>query len=92
MAKQDMLAGRGMACIDPHGDFAKALLPHIPRERADDIIYFDPADTSRPMGINILEAGTDDEKQMVAQDALAIMIKLFGNEIFGPRIQDYFRN
>lgn len=81
-----------MACIDPHGDFAKFLLPRIPRERADDLIYFDPADTARPMGINILEANSDDEKQMVAQDALNIMIKLFGNEIFGPRIQDYFRN
>jgi len=47
---------------------------------------------SRPMGINILEATTDDEKQMVTQDAMNIMIKLFGAEIFGPRIQDYFRN
>jgi len=92
MAKQDLVNGKGMACIDPHGDFAKFLLPRIPRNRADDLIYFDPADTARPMGINILEANSDDEKQMVAQDALNIMIKLFGNEIFGPRIQDYFRN
>lgn len=68
------------------------LLPFVPRERADDVIYFDPADMSRPMGVNILEATTDDEKQIVAQDAMNIMIKLFGPEIFGPRIQDYFRN
>lgn len=78
--------------MDPHGDLANDLLPFVPRSRADDVIYFDPADMARPMGINILEASTDDEKQMVAQDALNIMIKLFGPEIFGPRIQDYFRN
>ena len=78
--------------MDPHGDFANDLMPFIPKSRSDDIIYFDPADMSRPLGINILEASSDDEKQTVAQDALSIMIKLFGSEIFGPRIQDYFRN
>jgi len=44
------------------------------------------------MGLNMLEAANDDEKQTVVVDATNIMIKLFGNEIFGPRIQDYFRN
>lgn len=51
--------------MDPHGDLAKDLLPFIPKERADDLIYFDPGDVSRPMGLNLLEATTDDEKQMV---------------------------
>jgi hypothetical protein len=68
--------------MDPHGDLANDLLPFIPKTRADDIIYFDPSDLARPMGMNLLEATTDDEKQMVAQDAMNIMIKLFGNEIF----------
>jgi hypothetical protein len=92
MARQDFLLGNGCAIMDPHGELALDLLPFVPRERADDVIYFDPADMSRPMGVNILEATTDDEKQIVAQDAMNIMIKLFGPEIFGPRIQDYFRN
>jgi hypothetical protein len=35
--------------MDPHGDLAHDLLPFIPRERADDVIYFDPSDESRPM-------------------------------------------
>lgn len=92
MARQDFKLGNGCAIMDPHGELALDLLPFVPRERADDVIYFDPADMSRPMGINMLEATTDDEKQVVAQDAMNIMIKLFGPEIFGPRIQDYFRN
>ena len=92
MARQDVRAWRGLAILDPHGDLAKELVGYIPRERADDLVYFDPGDLARPMGLNMLEAANDDEKQMVVADATNIMIKLFGSEIFGPRIQDYFRN
>jgi len=92
MARQDAKQGHGMAVMDPHGDFASGLLPHIPRSRADDVIYFNPSDTARPMGLNLLEARDQDEREFVAQDATKMMIKLFGNEVFGPRIQDYFLN
>lgn len=92
MARQDLRNHRGIAVLDPHGDFASGLLDFIPKSRADDLVYFDPGDLARPMGLNILEADTDDEKQTVVADATNIMIKLFGSEIFGPRIQDYFRN
>jgi type IV secretory pathway TraG/TraD family ATPase VirD4 len=92
MARQDIRMNHGLAVVDPHGDFAKWLLDFIPKSRADDLVYFDPGDISRPMGLNLLEAQNDDEKQMVVADATNIMIKLFGNEIFWPRIQDYFRN
>ena len=92
MARQDLRNKRGIAVMDPHGDLAKDLLRFIPKERADDLVYFDPGDLTRPMGLNLLEANSDDEKQMVVADATNIMIKLFGGEIFGPRIQDYFRN
>lgn len=64
----------------------------IPKHRADDLVYFDPSDVSRPMGLNLLEAHTEDEKQMVVIDATNIMLKLFGSEVFGPRIQDYFKH
>ncbi len=92
MARQDLREWRGLAVLDPHGDLANDLLPFIPRERADDVIIFDPSDTARPIGVNILEAHTEEEKELVTLDATNIMIKLFWNEIFGPRIQDYFKN
>ncbi len=92
MMRQDVRAGRGLAVMDPHGDLVKDILNFIPKNRADDLVYFDPGDLSRPMGLNLLEANSEDEKQMVVGDATNIMIKLFWNEIFGPRIQDYFRN
>lgn len=92
MARQDFALGHGVCVIDPHGDLARDLLPFIPRERADDVIIFDPSDTDRPLGMNMLEAHTEEEKELLAMDAMNIMIKLFGNEVFGPRLQDYFRN
>jgi hypothetical protein len=92
MARQDVRSGKWLAILDPHGDLAKELVGYIPRERADDLVYFDPGDLARPMGLNMLEAANDDEKQMVVADSTNIMIKLFWSEIFGPRIQDYFRN
>lgn len=92
MIRQDMRNGDGICVIDPHGSLIEDLLPFVPRERADDVIIFDPSDMERPLGLNILEGKTWEEKEMVALDAMNIMIKLFNEEIFGPRIQDYFRN
>ena len=92
MLHQDIRSGKGVCVIDPHGQLIEDILPYIPRERADDVIYFNPADIERPMGLNILEGKDDDERELIALDAMNIMIKLFDEETFGPRIQDYFRN
>jgi hypothetical protein len=91
-ARQDIARGAGLCVVDPHGDLIEDVLAHIPKERAKDVIVFDPADMERPMGLNLLEAKTDEEKDRASLDAMEIFIKLFGNEIFGPRIQHYFRN
>lgn len=91
-ARQDVARGAGLCVVDPHGDLIEDVLAHVPKERAKDVIVFDPADAERPMGLNLLEAKTDEEKDRASLDAMEIFIKLFGNEIFGPRIQHYFRN
>ena len=92
MAEQDFRMGHGCCIVDPHGSLAEELLGRIPRERADDVIYFNPSDTGRPMGLNLLEGKTEEERDLIALDAMNMMVKMFGEEIFGPRIQDYFRN
>lgn len=92
MARQDVAAGEGVCLIDPHGDLVEDVASCVPKERVKETIIFDPADTERPMGLNILEAATDEQRERAALDAMEIFIKLFGNEIFGPRIQHYFRN
>ena len=81
-----------MCVVDPHGDLIEDILQYIPKERAKDVIVFDPADMERPMGLNMLEAGTPEQQDMASSQATEIFIKIFGDEIFGPRIQHYFRN
>jgi len=92
MIRQDLKEGRGLCVIDPHGSLIEDILPFVPRERADDVVYFSPGDLERPVGLNLLEATTPEEQDWVALEAMNIMIKLFDEEVFGPRIQDYFRN
>ncbi len=92
MIKQDLESGNGLCLVDPHGDLVEAVLPFVPRHRAEDVIVFDPGDMERPMGVNILEAETEDEKEFMVNEAMAIFIKLYGEEIFGPRLQNYFAN
>jgi hypothetical protein len=91
-SRQDIANGEGLCIVDPHGDLIEDALAHVPKERAKDIVVFDPSDIERPMGLNMLEATTDEEKDRASLDAMEIFIKMFGNEIFGPRIQHYFRN
>ncbi|HEY5714542.1 MAG TPA: type IV secretory system conjugative DNA transfer family protein [Candidatus Gracilibacteria bacterium] len=92
MAVQDIEQNEGVCVIDPHGDLIEDCLQCIPKERAKDVVVFDPSDSERPMGLNMLEAKTPEQQDRASLDAMEIFIKLFGNEIFGPRIQHYFRN
>jgi hypothetical protein len=92
LARQDIINGEGVCVIDPHGDLIDDLLTYVPKERAKDVILFDPSDVERPMSLNMLEAETSAEMDMASSQATEIFIKLFGDEIFGPRIQHYFRN
>jgi len=92
MARQDIWNGDGICMVDPHGDLVEDTLQTVQKERARDVILFDPADVERPMGLNLLEAHTPEERDRASLDAMEIFIKIFGDEIFGPRIQHYFRN
>ncbi|MFA5829744.1 MAG: type IV secretion system DNA-binding domain-containing protein [Candidatus Gracilibacteria bacterium] len=92
MARQDIINGDGLCVIDPHGDLIEELIQFVPKERAKDVVIFNPADMERPMGLNILEAKTPEQQDLASSQATEIFIKIFGDEIFGPRIQHYFRN
>jgi len=91
---QDIRDGKGVCLIDPH-DLAEDLLNYIPPERAEDVIYFDPSDTERPMGLNLLEAYTEDQKHMVTTAIINLMYKLYDpykTGIIGPRFEHAIRN
>ncbi len=95
MVMQDIRAGHGVAFIDPHGDAVEEILEMIPPERAEDVIYFNPADTERPLGMNMLEASTEQEKHFVATYIVGLMYKLYDPHktgIIGPRFEHAIRN
>lgn len=95
LMKQDIKEGRGLCFIDPHGDAVEELLQFIPPERANDVIYFRPSDVDRPMGLNLLEAQTEDQKHFVTTSIINLMYKLFDpykTGIVGPRFEHAVRN
>ena len=91
IARQDLWNGDGICLIDPHGDLAEDVLSFVPKERAKDVVYFDAGNEDRPMGLNLYEINSLDEADRTVNDATEIFLKMFGPEIFGPRIQEYFK-
>ena len=91
LARQDIRNGDGICLIDPHGDLAEDMLAYVPKERAKDVVYFEAGDEERPMGLNLYEIDNLDQADRTVNDATEIFLKMFGPEIFGPRIQEYFK-
>ncbi len=91
-AIQDIQAGHGVAVVDPHGDLIEHILANVPRSRVDDVILFNPSDTERPMGLNMLEAKDPSMKDFAAQEMVAIFYKLFPPEMIGPMFEHHMRN
>ncbi len=92
LAIQDIKAGHGIGVVDPHGDLVEDILAHIPKERADDVIVFNPSDMDRPIGLNMLEAKTEDQKDFAVQEMISIFYKLFPPEMIGPMFEHNMRN
>lgn len=94
MAIQDIKNGEGICVIDPHGDLANDILSGVPAERAEDVIYFNPADTSRPVGLNLLEYDPKypEQKTFVINEMIKIFDKLYDlRQTGGPIFEQYMR-
>ena len=97
MIKQDMEAGEGVTLIDPHGDMAERVLELVPAERIEDVIYFNPADFERPLGLNMLEYDPKypEAKTFVVNELIEIFEKLYNLKaqgFGGPIFEQYMRN
>lgn len=93
MAKQDVRNGKGVCFIDPHGDAVNDILTAVPKERAEDVIIFDPSDTGRPFGLNMLEYDKPEEKSFVINEMIGIFDKLYDlKQTGGPMFEQYARN
>jgi hypothetical protein len=81
--------------FDPHGELVEQILNKVPKERAEDLVFFDPSDTQRPMGLNLLEWKTKEQKDFLVQEAIQIFYKLFdptGQGFIGPQFEHWMRN
>lgn len=95
MIIQDIQNGEGVCFVDPHGSDIEDIMANIPEHRKQDVVYFDPADTSRPMGMNMLEYDEryPEQKSFVVNELLSIFNKLFDmKNAGGPMFEQYFRN
>ncbi|MHB8913689.1 MAG: type IV secretory system conjugative DNA transfer family protein [Minisyncoccota bacterium] len=96
MIMQDIKDGSGCCFIDPHGSDILDVLAAVPPERYQDVIYFDPADLSRPLGLNFLEydLSRPEQKTFIVNELLMIFKRLYGDvpESMGPAFEQYFRN
>lgn len=95
LALQDIEAGHGVCLIDPHGDLVEEIEARIPDHRVQDVIYFDPSDHARPIGLNLLEARSDHEKNMIVNEFIGLLIIMYdphNSGIVGPRFQHNVRN
>lgn len=94
---QDMLNGKGLAVLDPHGDMFRELLSLVPENRRKDVVVFDPSDRDYPIGLNILDPGIDfesedDKHEWITSAVLSVFAKLADEKQWGPRMEHILRN
>lgn len=100
LALQDMLDGKGFAFVDPHGDAAEDILAMVPRERVEDVVYFDPGDMDNPIGLNLFEVDPNDPdpertKDYIISEVMNMLYSLYDPQrqgIVGPRMENIVRN
>lgn len=80
----DILRGEGVALLDRHGDLSENTLNLIPPSRMDDVVYFNPADTEFPVGLNLL--GTSQSPSLVASGVVEAF-KSIWRDSWGPRLE-----
>ena len=91
LAIQDIESGRGLAVVDPHGEFVQSLLETVPENRVKDVIYFNPIDTDFPIGFNILEIKDPDLKHLVSSGLMSIFTKIWAN-VWSARMEYILNN
>ncbi len=91
LALQDIMNGKGLAIVDPHGDFVEEVVEKIPEERAKDVIYFNPVDTEYPIGFNVLEVSDIKYKHLIASDLMGIFTKIWAN-VWSARMEYILNN
>jgi hypothetical protein len=88
LAMSDIVAGEGVAVIDPHGDLALDILDAIPRARINDVCYLDVTDDERPVGFNPATR-IPPERRALAAAGIVAAFKHLWSDSWGPRLEHF---
>ena len=91
MTVQDIQRGNGVAVLDPHGEYAERMLSFVPKERIDDVVYFNPADLAHPLGFNMLEKPDPNLRHFVASGLMGVFKKLWP-DVWSARMEYFLAN
>jgi CxxC-x17-CxxC domain-containing protein len=91
MAIQDILAQRGVGFIDPHGEAAEELLDYIPKNRINDVVYFNPADIDFPIAFNVMEKVAPEHRHLVASGLMGVFKKIWP-DVWSARMEYILNN
>ena len=91
LALQDILGGRGVTVIDPHGDLAARLVAQLPAWRERDLVYLNAPDPSQQYGYNPLRRVQRDKIPLAASGLMEAFKKLW-DEAWGVRMEHVLRN
>jgi len=91
MVLSDIYKGHGVGIVDPHGDFAEKIINFIPPNRINDVVYFNPADVEFPIGFNILEVNSEEQKHLVASGLMGIFKKIWP-DVWSSRMEYILNN
>ena len=86
MIIQDIQDGKGVCVVDPHGDLVEKVINFVPRERINDVIYFNPADLDFPIGFNVLEQVDSSQRHLVVSGLIGVFKKIWADS-WGPRLE-----
>ena len=91
MVLSDIYKGHGVGVVDPHGDFAEKIIDFIPPSRINDVVYFNPADLDHPVGFNILEVKSEEQKHLVAAGLMGTFKKIWP-DVWSSRMEYILNN
>lgn len=91
MVLHDIYTGHGVGVVDPHGDFAEKILDFIPSNRINDVVYFNPSDSENPIGFNVLEVHSEEQKHLVAAGLMGVFKKIWP-DVWSARMEYILNN
>jgi DNA helicase HerA-like ATPase len=91
LAMSDIVAGEGVAVIDPHGDLAEDILDAIPRSRINDVCYLDAGETEYPVGFNPATRIAPGRRALAASGIVSAFKHLWFDS-WGSRTEHFLRH